>query len=50
MNKASPNLIEELSPHQVAELLNARHILLVDVREPNVAAANVPHWRRRPDS
>jgi rhodanese-related sulfurtransferase len=39
MNKASPNLIEELSPHQVAELLNARHILLVDVREPNEYAA-----------
>jgi rhodanese-related sulfurtransferase len=39
MNKPSPTSIEELSPHQVADLLNARQILLVDVREPDEYAA-----------
>ncbi len=39
MNQASPNMIEELSPHHVADLLNARQILLVDVREPDEYAA-----------
>jgi rhodanese-related sulfurtransferase len=39
MNQASANKLEELSPHQVADLLNARKILLVDVREPDEYAA-----------
>jgi rhodanese-related sulfurtransferase len=39
MNKASQSTIEELSPHEVADLLNARKILLVDVREPDEYAA-----------
>jgi rhodanese-related sulfurtransferase len=39
VNKSSPTTLEELSPHQVAELLSARQILLVDVREPDEYAA-----------
>jgi rhodanese-related sulfurtransferase len=33
------NLLEELSPPQVAELLNGHQILLIDVREPDEYAA-----------
>jgi len=39
MNKPAPTRLEELSPREVAELLNARQILLVDVREPDEYAA-----------
>jgi rhodanese-related sulfurtransferase len=31
----NPNLLDEISPKQVAELLKERQILLVDVREPD---------------
>lgn len=34
MHQSSQDTIEELSPRQVAELLQARQILLIDVREP----------------
>jgi rhodanese-related sulfurtransferase len=30
-----PTTLEELTPHEVADLLSARQILLVDVREPD---------------
>ena len=39
MRATSPNQIEELSAQQVADLLNSRQILLVDVREPDEYAA-----------
>ena len=39
MNQPVAAPIEELSPRQVADLLNARRILLVDVREPDEYAA-----------
>lgn len=39
VKQSSPNQIEELSPRQVADLLNARRILLIDVREPDEYAA-----------
>jgi len=39
MKKPGPNTFEELSAQQVADLLNARQILLVDVREPDEYAA-----------
>ena len=39
MNHTHPNPLEELSPRQVAELLNAHQILLIDVREPDEYAA-----------
>jgi rhodanese-related sulfurtransferase len=39
MKQSNTNQIEELSPRQVADLLNARAILLVDVREPDEYAA-----------
>jgi len=39
MTKPSPTALEELSARQVADLLNAREILLVDVREPDEYAA-----------
>ena len=39
MNHINPNPLEELSPRQVAELLNGHQILLVDVREPDEYAA-----------
>ena len=39
MSQSSPKPIEELSPLQVADLLTARQILLVDVREPDEYAA-----------
>ena len=39
MSHTNPNPLEELSPRQVAELLNARQILLIDVREPDEYAA-----------
>ena len=39
MSQAGPDTIEELSPRQVADLLNAREILLIDVREPDEYAA-----------
>jgi len=35
MSQTRPNQLEELSPRQVANLLNARKILLIDVREPD---------------
>jgi rhodanese-related sulfurtransferase len=39
MNPSNPTALEELSAQQVADLLNARQILLVDVREPDEYAA-----------
>lgn len=39
MKHDKPIPLEELSPRQVAELLNLRQILLVDVREPDEYAA-----------
>lgn len=39
MNHVDQNSIEDLSPRQVSELLNARQILLIDVREPDEYAA-----------
>jgi len=39
MKPSSANPIEELSPRQVADLLKAHEILLVDVREPDEYAA-----------
>ena len=39
MTHANPDSLEELYPRQVAELLNAHEILLVDVREPDEYAA-----------
>jgi rhodanese-related sulfurtransferase len=39
MSFIKPNPLEELSPRQVAELLNTRQILLIDVREPDEYAA-----------
>jgi rhodanese-related sulfurtransferase len=39
MSPSTQNPIEDLAPHQVADLLNARQILLVDVREPDEYAA-----------
>jgi len=35
MNKPAQGVIEELSPEQVAKLLQEREILLIDVREPS---------------
>lgn len=35
----NPNPLEELSPLEVAELLNTHQILLIDVREPDEYAA-----------
>ena len=43
MNKPHAASLEELSPHQVAALLQARQILLVDVREPDEYAAQRIH-------
>ena len=39
MSHIHRNSLEELSPRQVAELLNGHEILLVDVREPDEYAA-----------
>jgi rhodanese-related sulfurtransferase len=39
VNNPSPTTLEELSPREVADLLSARQILLVDVREPDEYAA-----------
>jgi rhodanese-related sulfurtransferase len=39
VSQTRPNPIEEFSPRQVVDLLNARKILLVDVREPDEYAA-----------
>ena len=39
LNHTHPNPLEELSPCQVAERLNAHQILLIDVREPDEYAA-----------
>ena len=39
MSHPHPNSLEELSPREVAELLYAHQILLVDVREPDEYAA-----------
>jgi rhodanese-related sulfurtransferase len=39
MSKPESKAFEELGPQQVADLLNARKILLVDVREPDEYAA-----------
>lgn len=39
MSHANPHPIEDLSPRQVAELLDTHQILLVDVREPDEYAA-----------
>ena len=35
MTQPNPDAIDELSPQQVADLLNARQITLIDVREPD---------------
>ena len=39
MERRSQNQIEELSPRQVADLLSARQILLIDVREADEYAS-----------
>jgi rhodanese-related sulfurtransferase len=39
MNQPPTSAIEDLAPQKVADLLNARKILLVDVREPDEYAA-----------
>lgn len=39
MSRAHPSSLDELSPLQVAELLNGHQILLIDVREPDEYAA-----------
>jgi rhodanese-related sulfurtransferase len=39
VNNPSPTTLEELTPREVADLLRARQILLVDVREPDEYAA-----------
>ena len=38
MSHPHPNSLEELSPREVAELLYAHQILLIDVREPDEGA------------